>query len=156
MNIVTFPGFGLKFQISKIAFKIFGIPIAWYAVLIVFAFALALYLLKKKDGLYKIEYNKILTLAIYLIPVCFLSARIYYVIFNLNFFLQNPLEILNIRSGGLAIYGGIIGGAITCFVFCKKNKIPLLDLLDYIVPVLALRASNRKMGQFHKCRSIWV
>lgn len=146
MNTVTFPRLGLKFQISKVAFKIFGIPIAWYAVLIVFAFILALYLLKKKDGLYGIKYNSLLTLAIYLIPICFLSARLYYVIFNMNFFMRNPLEILNIRSGGLAIYGGIIGGAITCYVFCKKNKIPLLDLLDYIVPVLALRAGNRKMG----------
>jgi prolipoprotein diacylglyceryltransferase len=75
--------------------------------------------------------------------------------FNVDYYIKNPVEIFNLRNGGLAIYGGIIGGFITCYVFCKKKKINLLDLIDYIVPALAIRAINWKMGQFYKSRSLW-
>lgn len=149
MNTIIFPGLGLKIGISKIAFEIFGITISWYAVLIVLALILAIVLLNKKNGLYNISYENIITLALYLIPACFISARVYYVIFNWRYFANNLNEILNIRQGGLAIYGGIIGGVIICYFFCRKRNIQLLDLLDYIVPTLALRTSNRKMGELY-------
>lgn len=149
MSQVTFPSLGLQFNISKIAFNIFGINIAWYAVLIVSAFIIALLIYKKRDGLYDIKFQTILELCIYVIPVSFLCARAYYVLFKLDYFFQNPAQILNIKQGGLAIYGGIIGGAITCFVFAKRKKVNFLDLLDYIVPALALRTGYWQMGQFY-------
>lgn len=149
MNTISFPGLGIQFNISKIAFSIFGVSIAWYAILIVSAIGIALLIYKKRDGLYNIKFQDILELSIYVIPVAFLCARLYYVAFKLDYFLQNPIQILNIKQGGLAIYGGVIGGAITCYVYAKKKQINFLDLLDYIVPCLALRTSNWKMGQFH-------
>jgi len=155
MNQITFPLLNLKLNISPIAFTIFGIDIYWYAIIMVSAFIIAMIIFKLKDGKYGIKYSEILDLAIYLIPISIISARLYYVLFNLQDYILHPLQILNFRTGGLAIYGGIIGGLITCLIFCKKRKINLLDLLDYIVPCLALRTSNRKMGEFCKCRSIW-
>ena len=155
MNIVSFPGLNLKLQLSRIAFSIGNIDIYWYAILIVLAFVIALIIFKINDGKFNIEFSSLLDLSIYLIPISILSARLYYVIFNIEQYIQNPLQIFNFRNGGLAIYGGIIGGAITCYIFCKKRKINILDLLDYIVPCLALRTINWKMGQFYKCRSIW-
>lgn len=155
MNHITFPGLGVELNISKTAFSIFGTNITWYAVLIVFAIIIAFAIYKKRDGLYDIKFQTILELSIYVIPIAFLFARLYYVVFSLDYFLKNPLQILNIKQGGLAIYGGVIGGAIICYVYSKKKNIKLLDLLDYIVPGLVLRTSNRKMGQFHKCRGIW-
>jgi len=143
MNLITFPLLNLKLNISPIAFTIFGIDIYWYAIIMVSAFIIAMIIFKLKDGKYGIKYSEILDLAIYLIPISILSARLYYVLFNLQYYMVNLLQILNFRTGGLAIYGGVIGGAITCFVFCKKRKINLLNLLDYIVPCLALRTSNR-------------
>lgn len=89
-----------------------------------------------------------------LIPISIISARIYYVLFELKYYIQEPSQILNFRNGGLAIYGGIIGGVITCYIFCKKRKINILDMLDFIAPCLALRTSNRKMGKLYKRRSI--
>lgn len=151
METITFPGLNLSFKISKIAFKIFGITIYWYAVLIVLALVLAMILLKKRNGLYGIKYEDIITLMIYAIPICFMCARLYYVIFT-----GNIKDILNFRQGGLAIYGGIIGGLITCIVYCKKKKVSILDLTDYIVPALAMRAEFRQMGQLYKYRSIWL
>ena len=155
MNQITFPLLNLQLNISPIAFQILGINIYWYAIILVSAFIIAMLIFKLRDGKYGINYSDILDLAIYVIPISIISARLYYVLFNLEYYILNPNQILNFRTGGLAIYGGIIGGAITCFIFRKKRKINILDLLDFIVPALALRTSNRKMGKFCKYRSIW-
>ena len=88
---------------------------------------------------------------LYAIPICFMCARLYYVIFAGNW-----KDILNFRQGGLAIYGGIIGGLITCIIYCKMKKICILDLTDYIAPALALRTGSRQMGKLYKHRGIWI
>ena len=151
MNTVYFPLLNLKLTINNIAFSIFGIDIYWYAILIVGAMIAGIIILKLRDGLYGIKFETVIDLVLYLIPISIKSARLYYVLFDLDFFLKEPMQILNIRTGGMAIYGGIIGGVITSFVFCKKKNIQILDLFDYIAPALALRPSNRKMGEFCKC-----
>lgn len=143
MNQITFPLLNLKLNISPIAFTVFGIDIYWYAIIMVSAFIIAMLIFKLRDGKYGIKYSDILDLAIYLIPISIISARLYYVLFNLQDYISYPLQILNFRTGGLAIYGGIIGGVITCFIFCKKREINLAELLDYVVPCLALRTSHR-------------
>lgn len=148
MNTVTFPLLNFKLKISQIAFSLFGIDIYWYAIFIVSAIVISLIIAKKRDGLYDIKYQDIFDLIIFLLPISIISARLYYVLFDLKDYINNPMQIFNIRSGGLAIYGGIIGGAITCLVFCKKRKIKLLNLFDFIVPELALRTGYWKMGKF--------
>lgn len=155
MNHITFPGLGFELNLSKIAFSVGGIPITWYAIFIVSAIIIAFGIYKKQEGLYHITFQSVLDLSIYLIPIAFLCARAYYVIFNLDYFLQNPAKIINLKQGGLAIYGGIIGGVITCYFFAKKRKIAFWDLLDYLVPALALRTSNGKMGEFYQCGGLW-
>lgn len=155
MDTVSFPLLNLKLDIEPIAFDLYGLEIHWYALLIVSAIIIALIILKIRDGLYDIKFSDIVDLAVYVIPISIISARLYYVLFDLKDYINDPLQILNIRSGGLAIYGGIIGGLITCIIFCKKRNIKLLNLLDCIAPVLALRTSNRKVGELCKHRSIW-
>lgn len=150
MNTVYFPLLNLKLTINNIAFSLFGIDIYWYAILIVGAMIAGIIVLKLRDGLYGIKFETIIDLVLYLIPISIISARLYYVFFDLDFFLKEPMQILNIRTGGMAIYGGIIGGAITSFIFCKKKNIQILDIFDYIAPALALRSINRKMGKFCK------
>ncbi len=146
MNTITFPGLNLKLQLSRIAFSIGNIEIYWYAIIMMSAFIISLIILKIKDERFNIKFSDILDLSLYLIPMSIISARLYYILFNLEYYIDNPTQMLNLKAGGLAIYGGIIGGLITCYIFCKKRKINLLDLLDYIIPCLALRTSNRKMG----------
>ena len=155
MNTITFPAINLKLEISRIAFSVNNINVYWYAILIISGFIIGLILSKIKDGKFNIKFNDIFDLSLYLIPISIISARVYYILFNLEEYINNPSQIFNIRNGGLAIYGGIIGGVITCYVFCKKRKINILDLTDYIAPYLALRTMYRKMGEFYKCRSIW-
>ena len=148
MNTITFPGLNLEFNISRVAFKVFGIEIYWYAILLVTAMVIAIIMFKKRDGLYNIKFNDIVDLLLYLLPISIICARLYYIVFNLEYYLQNPREILNMRSGGIAIYGAIIGGIITCFIFCKKRRINILDLLDYMAPGLVLGQAIGRWGNF--------
>lgn len=148
MNKVTFPSINLELEISRVAFTVFGIKIYWYAIIMISAIILGILLLRKRDGLYNIKFSDIIDLLIFLIPISIISARIYYVLFNLEHYLANPSQIFNIRNGGLAIYGGIIGGAITCIVFCKKRKIDLINLLDIIAPALILGQAIGRWGNF--------
>lgn len=147
MKQVTFPLFNLELNLDPIAFHLFGIPVYWYAILIVASLILALALCKKKEGLFEISYEDILDLSIYLIPIAFVCARLYYIIFNLSYYTSFE-RIINIKDGGLAIYGGIIGGVITIYFFCKKRNISVLNLIDYLVPLLALGQSIGRWGNF--------
>ena len=107
--MVKFPGLGLELQISKIAISILGIDLYWYAILIALAIILSLLILKIMCREGNIKFENILELTVFMLPIAFICARLYYVVFNLDYYLNNPIQILNIKSGGLAIYGGIMG-----------------------------------------------
>ncbi len=148
MKEITFPEFNLKFDINNIAFEFVNFKIYWYAIFIVASFVIGIYLAKKDNGKYGINFEDVLDLLIILIPISIISARIYYVLFNLNYYLKVPKEILKLRDGGLAIYGGIIGAIICIFIFSKYKKIDFLNLLDYICPFLPLGQAIGRLGNF--------
>lgn len=77
-----------------------------------------------------------------------IGARLYYVLFKLKYFIKNPVQIFELRGGGLAIYGGIIAIMIFLLIYCKIRKICFLDLVDYLVPYLALGQSIGRWGNF--------
>lgn len=151
MEQITFPGLGLNFNISRIAFTLFGVDIYWYALLIMcsvaFGFAFLL-LIKSKEDTFGIKKDDIFDGLLYIVPISIIFGRAYYVIFNFDMFRNNLSNIFNIRAGGMAIYGTIIGGLITLILFCKKRKIKILDFSDYIAPMLALGQSVGRWGNF--------
>lgn len=134
--------------ISQVAFELFGIPIYWYGILIVGSMILALIWCRLHSGRFGIKFDDILDMAIFVIPISIISARLYYVIFSLDYFIENPSDIMNIKDGGLAIYGGIIGGLITILILSKIKKLKVLDITDYIAPVLALAQSIGRWGNY--------
>lgn len=148
MQIIEIPMFNIKLNISQVAFRIFNIDIYWYAIIIVLAIIIALLYCKKMNNRYNINFETILNISIFAIPIGFIFARIYYVLFKLDYFLEYPLEILNFRNGGIAIYGGIIGGIITTIIYCKYKNINFLDLLDYVAPAIAIAQSIGRWGNF--------
>src|SRR5574344_649288 len=148
MKEVLFNGIGLKLFISNVAFTIFGINVYWYAILITISIILGIFIVYKDDGKYNIKFGSILELLVFLIPISFIGVRIFYVLFSLDYYFNNPLKMFNIRDGGLAIYGGIIAGFITIIVFCKIKKIKVLDMLDYIAPCLPLGQAIGRWGNF--------
>lgn len=134
--------------IPNIAFELFGIPIYWYAILIVSSMIMAIIWCKFHDGRYNIKFDDLLDLAIIMLPVAIICARLYYVVFSLDYFMENPSEIFKIKNGGLAIYGGIIGGLIVIAIYSKIKKMKIFDITDYIVPVVAFCQSIGRWGNY--------
>lgn len=134
--------------ISRVAFSIFGVQIYWYAILITSSIILGFIWAKIHDGRYNIKFENFLDLAIFMIPIAIISARLYYIIFNLDYYMNSPSQIFNIRNGGLAIYGAIIGAVITIIIFCKIKKVNIINLLDYIAPVVPLGQAIGRWGNY--------
>lgn len=147
MEKINFEGLGLSFNINN-SIDINGVKIYWYGIIIITGIIIALLLCKRDDGKYNIKFDDILELFLFVLPISIICARLYYIVFRLDYYMQNPQEILNIRNGGLAIYGGIIGGILTIIIFCKKKKVKLLDMLDYLAPYLALGQCIGRWGNF--------
>ena len=164
---------GKEIYINPVALEFGTIKIYWYGIIIVAGIILALLLLKQrmKDDL-KIEKDNLpnktfknsglksdkcinsLTFDIVIdylvgaIVIGFASARLYYVLFNLDYYLKNPIEMFMIWNGGIAIYGGVIGAILYGIYFCKKKKINFYDLADLLTPYLILVQSIGRWGNF--------
>lgn len=148
LKILSFPGLGIgEFEVNSVAFSVFGISIAWYALIITFGLVLAIVYTMYRAKQIGIKYEEIIDFAIFVVPFGILGARIYYVLCELDRY-KSFWEIFDIRSGGLAIYGGIIAGAITVFVVCKVKKISFPAFGDCIVPGLIMAQSIGRWGNF--------
>ena len=149
MNLVEFPGlWGLKFTINRVAFEVFGIPIYWYGIIIASGFLLAVLLGMRNSKLAGIEPDSVLDLVLFAAPAAIICARLFYVIFSWEFFKDNPLDIVNTRKGGLAIYGGVLGAIAVAYFFSRKKKVGFFRLMDFGVPYLVMAQGIGRWGNF--------
>lgn len=148
MSSVRFPGLNLEFKFSQIAFYILGAPIYKYAVCIVLGIIVAITLARFSKEKFGIKFEDMLEVILYTLVLGLIGARIYFIIFNLNYYFSNPSKILNFRDGGMAIYGGLILGLITALISCKLKNINKLDFLDFIVPFVAIAQTIGRVGNF--------
>ena len=148
MKPILFPGLGLTFDISNVAFHLLGKDIYWYGIIITCGLLLAMILAKRDKQKYGIQWDDITSFLIYALIVGFICARIYYVIFKWDYYSMHLDEIIKIWNGGIAIYGGVIGALITGFIFCKRKKISFFNLCDFCAPYLALAQSIGRWGNF--------
>ena len=124
------------------------IQIKWYSIFILIAIVVAttlVYLESKKKGLSKDDF---IDMIFYGLIIGILGARVYYVLFNLDYYIANPLEIIYIWHGGLAIHGGLIAALIFLIFYTKKRKLKLLLLLDIIVVGLIIGQAIGRWGNF--------
>ena len=124
------------------------VQIYWYSVLILTATLIGSYIFlkaAKKEG-----YNEdfLTNTLFYIIIFSIIGARLYYVLFNLGYYLKHPLEIIAIWNGGLAIHGGIIGGSLCLLYHCLKYKKSFLRLTDLLAPSLILGQAIGRWGNF--------
>lgn len=103
---------------------------------------------KNPEKSFQIKYEDVLDFSFGAIFGGFLCARVYYVIFNLPYYLSHPGEILAIWNGGIAIYGGIIGAVLYAIYFTRKRKISFWDFADLLIPYLTLAQSIGRWGNF--------
>ncbi len=133
---------------DPVAFKIFGIEIMWYGVLISLGVLLGVLVALKECRRTGFKEDNLLDFLLIAIPSAIAGARAYYVIFSWNYYSQHPSEIINIRNGGLAIHGALIAGVIVGILFCRKRKINVLELLDIVIPSVALGQAIGRWGNF--------
>ena len=133
---------------NPVAFTVFGHDIYWYGILISLAVVIAVamvYTQAKKKG---IDPDSMLDYALLTIPTAIVFARIYYVIFEWEQYADNPISVLYIWNGGIAIYGSIIGGVIATLIFSKWKKISFWTLADLVAPGLVLGQAIGRWGNF--------
>lgn len=129
--------------------EFFSLEIRWYAFIIVSAILISvgiLYLLLKNEE--ELDFEFYLDYLIITIPAAVISARIYYVIFKLDYYSANPVKILAINEGGLAIHGALIMGAAVLYFMCKKRNKSFLRAVDYLVPLTAFSQALGRWGNF--------
>lgn len=127
---INFPNLGIYLDHVGKNISIFGFSIAYYGIVIVTGMMIAIWIAQREAKRTGQNPEQYLDLAMIGIAAGILGARIYYVIFAWDYYKDDLLSIFNIRQGGLAIYGGIIGGVITLLVVAKVKKIPAPVLLD--------------------------
>ena len=133
---------------DRVAFSIFGIDIMWYGILMAVGMILGTLIAIKEAKRVGIKEDYVLDLAIFAIPIGLLGARLYYVIFNWEYYSQNISQILNFRGGGMAIHGALIGGILTGYVFTKIRKIDFLKMADAVILGMPLAQSIGRWGNF--------
>lgn len=133
---------------NPILLNIGPIQIYWYSFLLFIGFSSGALLTYKEAIKQGLEKDKILDLFFYIVVFSLLGARIYYVLFNLNEYMLNPIDVLKVWEGGMAIHGGIIGGIITIYYFSKKNNLNPIKVTDMFAISLALGQAIGRWGNF--------
>ena len=126
-SVISFPGLGILGLNPPSYFTVFGHRIYFYGVLIALGFLLGIAFCVRKSRDFGLTPDDFYDMVIWLIPVSILCARLYFVLFRLKDFIGGPLiRYFAVWEGGLAIYGGIIGGVLTILLVCRRKKIPPL------------------------------
>lgn len=133
---------------NKVALDLGPIQIYWYSIFIFLGMLTACILIYKESKKRGINEDFLINLIFYTIIIGIIGARLYYVIFNLSYYLNRPLEIFQIWNGGLAIHGGIIAGLLFIIYYCKKHKVNIWKMLDIIVVGLIIAQAIGRWGNF--------
>lgn len=147
MGEIRFPNLGLEFSVGK-EFSIFGFEIAFYGIIIalgLIAGALVAYHDAKRSGQ---SVDLYMDYTLFGMLGAIVGARLYYVIFEWDYYSKNLDQIINLRAGGLAIYGAIIGATLVLLVFCKIKKANPLKMLDTIVLGIVVGQIIGRWGNF--------
>lgn len=124
------------------------IKIYWYSIIIFMGLLVGGTVIYGESKKYEVPEYFITNLFFWTIPVALLGARLYYVLFNFEYYSQNILDIFKVWEGGLAIHGGIIFGLIFIIFYCKKYKINYKYMIDFIVPGLLIGQAIGRWGNF--------
>lgn len=133
---------------NPILIEIGNIKIYWYSVMILLGVLTGSYLVLRESKRFNISKSKISDMLFYTIIFGIIGARLYYVIFNFDYYINNPIDIIKVWEGGLAIHGGIIAGVIYLIYYTKKNNLNTLLITDICVPGLLIGQALGRWGNF--------
>ena len=133
---------------NPVALQLGPISIRWYAICIVSGLILAVYLSMKEAPRKKINPDDIIDFILIAFPLAIVGARLYYVIFEWGYYSQHLGEIFAIWNGGIAIYGGLLTGALVLYLFSRRRLIEPIDFLDIAAPSVMIAQSIGRWGNF--------
>lgn len=133
---------------NPVAFTVFGVDVMWYGILISLGMVLAVLITYKRAPRHDIQPDKILDFVLICIPLGIIGARLYYVVFNWSYYAGDFMKIINIRSGGLAIHGGLLFGLGAAAILCIIWKYRPLNVLDLAIPSVALAQAIGRWGNY--------
>ena len=134
---------------GRVAFSVFGLDIMWYGVLIAAGILLAFLIVYKRAPRYHgISEDRVFNWLILIIIVALVGTRLYYVAFEWGYYSQHPLEIFDVRAGGLAIHGGLIAGCLITALLCKLYHEHFLNFVDLCFTAIPLGQAIGRWGNF--------
>lgn len=148
MNQISFPQLHISLNINPVAFHLGPKPIYWYALIILTGFLAGLFFVLRTSEKYSVKKDHIWDIAIYGLIFGVIGARIYYVLFDLDSIRGDFWAIFRTWEGGLAIYGGLIGAALSTFIYCRIKKLNVLRVFDVCAPGLFIGQAIGRFGNF--------
>lgn len=146
-SVISFPFLGLTLN-PPASFEIFGRTIYMYGVIIALGFMCGIFYCAHRAERFGLAEDDVYDVAIWLIPLSLIGARMYFVGFKLEYYLAHPKEIFAIWEGGIAIYGGIIGGIFAIYLVCRRKKKPFFAMIDLIAFGLLIGQIMGRWGNF--------
>ena len=149
MITVAFPGLGIEnFEVNPVAFTLFdNIEVRWYGIIITLGIILAFSYCAFRAKQEKIVFDDLLDIAIFTVIFGIVGARLYYVLTSLDKY-DSLYSMIAIWEGGLAIYGGLIAGALTIFLVCRHKKIKVMKMFDAVAPGVMIAQALGRWGNF--------
>lgn len=148
-SAISFPGLFGDWTIDPPAyFTLFGRNVYFYGVIIALGFLLGISYCARISKRFGIKEDDLYDLILLLIPLSIIGARLYFIAFKLDYYLANPGEIIEIWNGGLAIYGGVIGGVVAMLIVCRHKKIPWQAMFDLLIFGLLIGQILGRWGNF--------
>ncbi len=145
--LVKFAGIAKEFTVSN-TLNLGFTTVRWYGAIIAFGFLLAVLFGGRIAYKWKINLDKMIDVLLYGTIGGILGARLYYVAFKWDYYGQHLSEVFKIWEGGLAIYGGIIGGLLAAFIVCKAEKLNFFNLLDMASMSLLIGQGIGRWGNY--------
>jgi phosphatidylglycerol---prolipoprotein diacylglyceryl transferase len=134
--------------INPVAFGLGSLNVKWYGVIMALAIIMAVSMAIVEGQKRQIASDDFIDLLLWAVPLGYIGARIYYVVFEWNYYVQHPDQIIAIWNGGIAIYGGLLFGLIVLIVFCYKRRLPTFLMLDVIAPGVMAAQILGRWGNF--------
>lgn len=134
--------------LNPVAFNLGPLSIHWYGIIIGVGIALALMLAVREGEKHQLHKDVFPDLLIWAIPIAIIFARIYYVIFQWDYYSQHPEDIVKVWQGGIAIHGALIGATLTAIIFTKVHKLSFWKIADIAAPSIILGQAIGRWGNF--------
>ena len=150
---IRFVHLGITIEHLKSSISVFGFRIAFYGIIIGIGMLAGIWIAQSDAKRRGQDPELYLDFALYAIICSIIGARIYYVIFEWDYYKENLLQIFNLRAGGLAIYGGVIAGAITMIVYTRVKKVSFFSMADTGVLGLVTGQIIGRWGNFFNCEA---